>query len=575
MYILGIHDGHNSSACLLKDGTIIFAIQEERLTRIKNYWGAPILSIKECLQYARLSWADIDHIVFAGYQSSHKPFISKSEYMAYTRQMLKKKGFRMNMSRVYSFLCPQQVGMPERLTYYNDLPLAGYSKKSVSAVRHHLCHFATAAFGCDLYREKDLLVFTVDGFGDGENASVSVVRGDGSINKIFSIPDAKPFARLYAWVTVYLGFMHLEHEYKLMGMAPYANRQRAMEMANLFGSLFEFADGGWKYKRGTIKPEVEDCIMYEDIKNICEFKRFDDICAGLQLFSEQMIERFVAYWIKKTDIHNIALSGGFFMNVKANHIIMNMAEVEKMFIFPSCGDETNSIGAAYYKYFEITSQYPHPIKEFTLGNEVSDGDLQDIIRETCDKEEIIYEYCGDIERTIAELLHSGEIVARVKGREEFGARALGNRSILANPSKREVVPIINDMIKSRDFWMPFAASILEDDKDKYLDKYTNKYRAYYMIMTYNSRNTSEIIAGTHAKDKTVRPQIVDEKINPDYYRLLREFKRLSGIGGILNTSFNLHGHPLVHNAKDAIDVFIRSGLKYLSINNYLLKKSGC
>ena len=373
-------------------------------------------------------------------------------------------------------------------------------------------------------------------------------------------------------MTVYLGFVHLEHEYKLMGMAPYANPAHARKMADKFAALLSFEDGKWSYWRGPITTEVDDHKIYQDIRQICEFERFDDICGGLQIFSEEMIVKFVEYWVQKTGIRNVALSGGFFMNVKANRVLKDSPTIEKIYIFPSCGDETNAIGAAMFSYFIDTKRRPRSIRKFTLGNPVLNTSMEELASLTLNSTSIQITHFDDIETEIAQLLANGEIVARVKGREEFGARALGNRSILANPSDWRTVQIINDMIKARDFWMPFAASIIDDDKDRYLKNYGKNYAAHYMVMTYDSSNTADIFAATHPKDKTVRPQIVTYDFNPDYYRLIKTFKNLTGIGAVLNTSYNLHGYPLVHSVKDAVDVFLRSGLNFLAVGNYLMAK---
>ena len=179
--------------------------------------------------------------------------------------------------------------------------------------------------------------------------------------------------------------------------------------------------------------------------------------------------------------------------------------------------------------------------------------------------------CEDIEREVAALLAKGEVVARYKGREEFGARALGNRSILADPSRYDVVQIINKMIKCRDFWMPFACSILQEDADTYVKNPKGVF-APYMILTFDSKKTEDIRAGSHPEDKTVRPQIVTPAHNAEYHRLISEFKKLTGRGAVLNTSFNLHGFPIVSSPDDAAEVFVKSGLRHLAVGDYLLSK---
>lgn len=577
MFILGIHDGHNSAACLMKDGELVYAIQEERFRRIKNFWGPPIASIRACLSFAKIDLADVHEIVFSSYAYPNTEYISRDKYVGYTKAMLRRRNtkvaLRYTLKQVLKPVFRKSpYDVAKRLALYRGLGFERFAPERIRTVQHHYCHFATAAFGSDNGVGSDLLVITVDGYGDGENATVSTLSQAGETLKLFSSPGTQPFATIYAYVTLYLGFIHLEHEYKLMGMAPYANPTRARKMADKFASLLSFEDGRWSYWRGPIRTEVDDHLIYKDIQRVCEFERFDDICGGLQLFSEELILKFVEYWVQKTGTRNVALSGGFFMNVKANRILKDSTQIEKIYVFPSCGDETNAMGAAMYSYFTKTGERPKSIREFTLGDSISNVTADELIELGLDSAAVKVTYFGDIETEIARLLASGEIVARVKGRDEFGARALGNRSILANPSNWRAPPIINDMIKSRDFWMPFAASIIDEDKARYLKNCNDGYAAHYMVMTYDSLNTEDIFAAIHPKDKTIRPQVVTQEFSPDYYRLIKAFKNLTGIGAVLNTSYNLHGYPLVHSVKDAVDVFLASGLNFLAVGNLLLVK---
>lgn len=264
------------------------------------------------------------------------------------------------------------------------------------------------------------------------------------------------------------------------------------------------------------------------------------------------------------------------MNVKANMSIMNLDCVDEIFVYPSCGDETNSIGAAYYSFYRETRKNPAPLRDLSLGRSYTNADANNAIKAFISKHKLGWrvEQIEDIEERVAELLSQNKIVARVEGREEFGTRALGHRSILANPSTWHVVTEINHMIKKRDFWMPFACSILEECADKYIQN-PKKVSADYMIMCFPcTTNTGEITSGTHPQDNTVRAQIVKKDVTPSYHKLISAFQRRSGIGAVLNTSFNLHGFPLVGSPEDALEVFNNSGLEYLAIENFMLSKQG-
>jgi len=404
---------------------------------------------------------------------------------------------------------------------------------------------------------------TADGFGDYLSGSVHQVDEKGgwlNLCKITSEDSKHSIAQLYAYITAAMGFMVLEHEYKLMGMAPYANENRCRDLANGFKLLFPLQDGKWMYQGGHIGEEIDRLIKY---------RRFDEICGALQLFFEELIVEWIRYWINKTGIGNLCLSGGAFMNVKANKVIMEIDEVESLFIFPSCGDETNAIGAAYSSFYDKTHERPEPLGDFYLGRCFKHEDVSLILSET--NHDVLTP--DNIALEVAERLAAGEIVATFWGREEFGARALGNRSILADPRNPKVISVLNDMIKSRDFWMPFACAILDEDKDKYICD-TGKIDPAFMIMCFDSSNGGEeIYSGTHPKDKTVRPQIVRHSSNPLFYQTIKKFKELTGVGALLNTSFNLHGYPVVGRPEDAIHVLENSGLDNLAFENYFVRKA--
>jgi carbamoyltransferase len=304
-----------------------------------------------------------------------------------------------------------------------------------------------------------------------------------------------------------------------------------------------------------------------------ELRRFDAICGGLQLFVEEFITQWVRNCIKATGIKRVALAGGLFMNVKLNKTIMELPEVEDLFVYPSCGDETNAMGAAYYAYAQHADyRTMKPLRDLYTGPEYSDTEIENVITNYSFNHEVLVEQTDDVEGSIAELLAKGEVVARFKGREEFGARAMGNRSILADPSRPEVVKIINDAIKSRDFWMPFAPSLLDRRQEDYVIN-GKKIPAPYMIMAFDSTDrVNEFRAACHPYDLTIRPQVVFREWNPSYYDLLEKFERITGRGIILNTSFNMHGYPIVSKPEDALHVLDQSGLSWLAIGNFLLRK---
>ena len=258
------------------------------------------------------------------------------------------------------------------------------------------------------------------------------------------------------------------------------------------------------------------------------------------------------------------------MNVKLNKAILELPEVDRLFVYPSCGDESNAMGAAYWVHNETRGPSElSPLGSLYLGSCYSEDSIESALG---GKTGLRHTKEADIESRVATLLAEGHVVARFKGRAEFGARALGNRSLLADPCREDVVREINEMIKSRDFWMPFAPSVLEEDLDELLEN-PKRFFSPYMMMALDTRDPASLKGATHPYDHTARPQAVRESYNPDYHRLIRLFKERTGRGALLNTSFNLHGYPIVETPEDALQVLEQSGLRYLAIGDVLVEKA--
>jgi carbamoyltransferase len=266
------------------------------------------------------------------------------------------------------------------------------------------------------------------------------------------------------------------------------------------------------------------------------------------------------------------------MNVKANMRLAEEEWVRDLFVFPSCGDESNAVGAAYLGYLQLCQARGAPpvLQPFGpayLGPAVTAEEVEGVIRARDLTRRYAVAEHEHMEVRIADLLVSDGVVARCAGRMEFGARALGNRSILAHPADHRVVSRINRMIKNRDFWMPFAPTVLGERADDYLVNPKGLTSPYMMLaFATTPERRDEIAAAIHPHDATARAHILDEAWNPPYHRIIREFERRTGIGAVLNTSFNLHGEPLVASAEDAVDTFERSGLPHLALDRFLISK---
>ncbi|MDR1148194.1 MAG: hypothetical protein LBK66_06130, partial [Spirochaetaceae bacterium] len=302
-------------------------------------------------------------------------------------------------------------------------------------------------------------------------------------------------------------------------------------------------------------------------------ERFDNIAGAIQLFAEELIINWINYWIEKTGITSVTLGGGVFMNVKAAKKVYEIPKLTELFVIPSSGDESLAIGGLYYGN-SILNQKMKKIKSLYMGREFSDDYIKNYLETVRERYE--YEFLTEEEMAVcaARLLADNKIVARCAGREEWGARALGNRSIMCNAKYYKNIDVLNQYIKSRDFWMPFTPSILAEDVNEYIVNPRNM-SAPYMCVSFDSTEKArdEIPAAIHPKDYTVRPQAVLKDWNPGYYKIISEFKKLTGCGAILNTSFNLHGEPNVGSPEDAIHTLDNSKLEYVILGSFLVRKT--
>ncbi|SHO80606.1 Carbamoyltransferase [hydrothermal vent metagenome] len=561
MKILAIHDGHNASVCLLDNGKIIYASQEERYTNIKNQGGLPV----KCLEFidSTFNLNSIDKIIFVGNSMNTSDWSRESILNSYKNSDSKLNFIKhkiKNNKQIYSLY-------QSKTNIRNKYPKVYLDAKTID---HHICHASTAYFGLGNYDDK-ILVITADGEGDSKSATASIGY-KGNLKEIITIPAKDSLGRLYSYITYLYNMIPYEHEYKIMGLAPYCNDKIRIEECKLkLRKIINFSDENslkWTYlgKYSSIQNAGKE------IKNIFNSTRFDVMATSIQELVEEIIVEWITRVIKYTGIKKITLAGGIFMNVKANMLISQIEELEDIFIFPSCGDESNIFGAVWNQYFQETKSYPDKLEHFYFGTEIEF--LEEEILEQAKINNWKIQKQDNIEKEIAILLSKGEIVGRVKGNMEFGARSLGNRAILANPSIDGVLKTINEMIKGRDFWMPFAPSLLEEDLKKYFQINSKVLDYDYMIFTANSNPNIRKYAknALHPYDFTGRPQAVTQNQNSDYYNLLKYYKEITGESLILNTSYNLHGLPMVSNMEQALYVFKNSKLKFLALNNYLLKK---
>ncbi|HJV22611.1 MAG TPA: carbamoyltransferase C-terminal domain-containing protein [Holophagaceae bacterium] len=566
MLICGINSSHSASAALVRDGRLLWAIQEERPTREKNRQGFPIQALRQLLALEGVSWKDVDAWAFGGFDSYFEADPARNGREARIRSYKAALGLKGTLKRfLRKTILRKVVRNRLRERQIQRLVGEGVDRARIHSIEHHRCHAATAFYGPGM--DPEALVVTIDGAGDSLCATISLPGPGGRLERLASVHERNSIGNLWEVITALMGMVPNEHEYKLMGMAPYAGGERTEQVKQLFRSAFVIEGDGWH-----LAPEVPDPrYAYAYWRERLEFVRFDHLCAGLQAFTEEFLTEWILGWLRKTGRRKLRCSGGVFMNVKLNKILGELPEVEDLFVFPSCGDETNAIGAAWaHMADQGLAHLIRPLETLYLGPEPTD--------EACTAAAEQARSYGwqvsrppEIEAAVAELLARGEVVARASGREEFGARSLGNRAILADPTRPDVVKVVNKAIKSRDFWMPFAPSVLAEAADEYMHN-PKGFAAPYMILAFDSRHTDQVKAACHPEDGTIRPQVVTKDQNPSYHRLLEHFRAHTGRGALMNTSFNIHGEPIVSTPADAVDVMKRSGLRHLALGPFLISK---
>jgi carbamoyltransferase len=591
MIILGIHDGHGSCAALLVNGQIIRVIEEERLTRIKKDTGFPSNAIKllkkehpELMENLdKIAIATLDHSIVL-HATKKYPLFNIEDFLVEEERFwipVLLKGEQVDYLEVMSDYVDysQSVYPLENLNNTDDLIEFQEIRKNYAAdvlsvpvsqihlVDHHVSHAHHAYYSSPL--RKDCIIFTMDGIGDGLNATVSKVSDSGNLDRIYSTGECN-LCRMYQYITLILGMKPGDHEYKVMGLAAYAKEHYILEPLKIFEDTF-YVDG-LEFK---IKKPISN--LYQYFKKRLEGYRFDAIAGALQRYIENILAKWVLNWIEYSGQHNVLFSGGMALNIKAMKQISELDQVNNMYICPSGGDESLAIGAAQYLFTKngYSDDKLIPISTPYVSAGFSEADKEEAIKDAYVKDNYsIINECSP--RDIAKLLSSGEIVALIHGNMEFGPRALGHRSIIADPRDIRIIRVINEAIKNRDFWMPFTPSILNEYSDEYLIN-PKRLMSPFMTMAFDSteKAQNDIPAAIHPYDFTVRPQIVDSETFPWYYSIIKEFENITSVGAVLNTSFNIHGRPIVHKPIDAVNEVLKHelvDLNYVVIEDLLLKK---
>lgn len=585
MKIISIQPGHNATVAVCEDGEIKGVLSQEKCDNVKNSSKFPADAIKALID--ELGWTidEIDEVLISSL-TVYPP--AAYEYFYDSKKRVKDAS---RLVRVFKSARDSWVGsvfhwpfeVLRRIRFkkiateggsylHNELTLTGLNEKPLKHIEHHECHARSAYHSFEIPDKcEPSIVFTMDGMGDSSCATVTVVDNNGNWKKLASTPISSSLGSIYSNTTRFLGMKVMEHEYKVMGLAPYAKEQY---MLDAYERIFKPVIWLSEKKPLIFESNIHTSQFYDYLVEHAVGERFDNIAAALQYLTEVLVIQWVRNAIKMTGIRRVFTGGGVFMNVKLNRKIQELDEVDQAFFMPSCGDESNPIGACY-QHAVKNGYKTQPLKNLYLGVSYSDSQIEEFIANNNLENKYTITKHKDIEAKIAKLLSKREIIARFSGRCEWGARSLGNRGILAHPSHMESFYTVNDYIKSRDFWMPFAPSMLDTAAPRYLKEYNpDKVKAPYMITAFEATElgVEHLRAALHQGDHTLRPQVVEKEASPDYYRLIQMFEEKTGVGAVLNTSFNLHGYPLVATPEQALMTLENSGLKHLTLESYLISK---
>lgn len=573
MKVLGVSDHLVSGAALVVDGRLIAAINEERLVRKKMVMGFPWKSIEAVLKLGNVRPEELDYVAVASRWGHFLPDHVDFSAGVFGVDEGSVKNIFFSLGSQLSFL-RSKVPMLEPLYYNLRQPVYARRRRSIRRIMrahfgascpvefvwHHYAHAACAYYGSGF---NDALVVTLDGSGDGHSSHVYEVT-NGRWRFLHSVPSFDGLGNYYGYITHLCGFTAGKHEGKITGLAAYGE-----------DAYRDTLDQFIRYQDGTM-VNVGDAFRGAAIKKLRQalpenFRR-EDLATSIQNLSEQVCTRYVEHWQKQSGQRNIALAGGVVANVKINQRIHELPNVDSVFVYPAMSDEGLSAGAAL-----IVSAEKNPslamagrscMDHVYLGPEFSEPEMAHALEVAG----VQYTRQGEPEKEIARLIADGYVVARVNGRMEYGPRALGNRSILYRPDDPSVNDWLNQRLRRTEF-MPFAPSTLTEDAERcYIGMDGGWDTARFMTITFDC--TAEMrrkCPGVVHIDGTARPQLVSATDNPGYYRIIKEFKELTGLPSIVNTSFNIHEEPIVCTPDDAVRAFKEGHLDVLALGPFLAK----
>ena len=597
MNVLGINYGHDSSACLIQNGELMAAVEEEKLSRKKSELGYPEKAIQYLFEKFGLTEADIDVIAFGGFS-----------YNLYSQHDIKHRFFRKKIDRymdladrigAFFYILKQNVGEQNKAFFMEQVRQKGFKKAQILFYKHHLAHAASAYYHAPF---KADLVVTCDGHGDGEAFNFYLPDSHDNLFLIVENDYTTSIGQLYSCVTRFFGFKPNRHEGKIMGLAAFG---KATDLVQKMNALFFYENNALKRfpnqpfeekyqlanKEGLISLRkkmsfkglnatgadyaLNSILLTDWLKNNTEKYSREDVTFALQKNTEGVvlkeIQRVLQANFKEKHV-KLALAGGVFANVRLNQLLIELPNVDNIFIQPAMSDAGLSLGAAVLGERETSKRNAF----FSMSDTYLGVDFSNEIPTFIENLEAKHPHLTVLKsenpvEIIAQFLMEDKIVGFYAGRMEWGPRALGRRSIIANPFRKEVNAELNRRLNRTEF-MPFAPSVLDYKAAEYLINFDENCPASdYMTLTYDVKSTyhKQLQAVVHV-DGTCRPHIVKKENNAYYYAVLEAFYQKSGCGAIVNTSFNTHEEPIVATPQNALNALLEKRIDILVLENYII-----
>ncbi len=557
LYILGINRAHDSSVSLLKNGELIAAAEEERFTRVKHYWGFPGNALKYVLEEAGISVHEVEHFAFAT-RSPVKHYLALTERFIcagyYLRQPISTSLYDLARWAKFSFYDRLGVSLVSRQFGYKP------KREQVHYVDHHLSH-ASSASRCSGFNQS--LIMAIDLRGDGTSTLLGRLDGN-SIEVLKRIKHPNSLGEMYRRFSQHLGFVWYG-EGKAMGLAPYGIPKDDFDKVLSFDGLIYKVDDRFTFgSRSKEEREKHFGPARRPGEEITQ--RHRDLAATLQRALEIASVKLLRWLNEEADSDCLSLGGGVALNCKMNGVLLKTGLVDDVYVQPAANDSGTSLGAALEVYARLGYKSVFEMRHPYWGPQFSD----EYVKAKLDRYKLNYEVYDDIGGVVAELLAKKKVVGWFQGRMEWGPRALGNRSILADPRDPKMRDIINKYVKRREMWRPLAPSILADAADEYL---VGAYPSLFMNLAFQvvEKKKKEIPAVVHV-DGSTRPQTVEKSTNPAYWRLIKSFEDITSVPVVLNTSFNDQGEPIVCTPDEALHCFLTTGMDCLAIGSFLLRK---